>query len=51
MSNITRFDCVDAHTAGNPVRLVKGPRPNLVGENMMAKRMHFVKEFDWIEKG
>ena len=21
------FDCIDAHTQGNPVRLVKGPKP------------------------
>ena len=30
----TVFDCIDGYTAGNPVRLVKGPKPLLVGENM-----------------
>ena len=24
------FDCIDAHTQGNPVRLVKGPKPKPV---------------------
>ena len=28
------FDCVDAYTAGNPVRLVKGPSPELIGASM-----------------
>lgn len=51
MNAITRFDCIDAHTAGNPVRLVKGPRPNLIGKTMMEKRNHFLREFDWIRKG
>ena len=45
------FDCVDAYTAGNPVRLVKSPKPNLEGTSMGEKRMHFLKEFDWIRTG
>jgi len=45
------FFCVDAHTCGNPVRLVAGGGPNLVGENMSEKRQHFLREFDWIRKG
>ena len=28
------FDCIDAHTQGNPVRLVKGPKPELKGSSM-----------------
>lgn len=51
MTKSSRFECVDAHTAGNPVRLVKGPRPNLNGDNMMEKRLHFIREYDWIRKG
>ena len=51
MSKAPIFDCIDAHTAGNPVRLVKGPRPNLMGKNIMEKRLHFLREFDWIRKG
>ena len=47
----TVFDCIDGYTAGNPVRLVKGPKPLLVGENMGEKRIHFLKEFDWIRTG
>ena len=45
------FTCIDAHTCGNPVRLVKVGGPNLVGNNMSEKRQHFLREFDWIRKG
>ena len=45
------FDCVDAYTAGNPVRLVKSPTPELKGSNMGEKRIHFIKEYDWIRTG
>ena len=45
------FFCIDAHTCGNPVRLVAGGGPVLHGENMMEKRLHFLKEYDWIRKG
>ncbi|MDX6189462.1 4-hydroxyproline epimerase [Flavobacterium sp. Fl-318] len=45
------FFCVDAHTCGNPVRVVAGGGPNLVGQSMSEKRQHFLKEFDWIRKG
>lgn len=46
-----RFFCIDAHTCGNPVRLVAGGGPQLVGANMSEKRQHFLNEFDWIRKG
>ena len=45
------FFCVDAHTCGNPVRVVTGGGPNLMGANMSEKRQHFLKEYDWIRKG
>ena len=45
------FLCVDAHTCGNPVRVVAGGGPNLNGANMSEKRQHFLREFDWIRKG
>jgi 4-hydroxyproline epimerase len=45
------FFCIDAHTCGNPVRLVAGGGPVLKGENMSEKRQHFLKEYDWIRKG
>ena len=45
------FQCVDAHTCGNPVRLVVSGGPALEGENMSEKRQHFLKELDWIRKG
>ncbi len=45
------FECIDAHTCGNPVRLVKSGGPALTGNNMSEKRQHFLREYDWIRKG
>lgn len=45
------FICIDAHTCGNPVRLVKVGGPELTGSNMSEKRQHFLNEYDWIRKG
>lgn len=45
------FFCVDAHTCGNPVRLVAGGGPVLKGASMSEKRQHFLKEYDWIRTG
>lgn len=45
------FVCIDAHTCGNPVRVIKSGGPNLVGKTMNEKRLHFLKEFDWIRRG
>ena len=47
----TKFVCIDAHTCGNPVRVIKSGGPKLIGNNMSQKRQHFLKEFDWIRKG
>ena len=45
------FVCIDAHTCGNPVRVIVEGKPNLVGATMSEKRQHFLKEYDWIRKG
>ena len=45
------FSCIDAHTCGNPVRVVAGGGPLLLGNSMMERRLHFLKEYDWIRKG
>ncbi len=45
------FNCIDAHTCGNPVRLVKEGGPILEGKNMSEKRQHFLREYDWIRTG
>lgn len=49
--NKNTFVCIDAHTCGNPVRLIKEGGPKLVGKTMSEKRQHFLKDFDWIRKG
>ena len=45
------FECIDAHTCGNPVRVIKTGAPLLKGADMSEKRQHFLKEYDWIRKG
>ena len=48
---VKTFFCIDAHTCGNPVRLVAGGGPILEGANMSEKRQHFLREYDWIRRG
>ena len=46
------FFCIDAHTCGNPVRVVTGGSiPRLDGANMSEKRQHFLRAYDYIRKG
>jgi 4-hydroxyproline epimerase len=45
------FKCIDAHTCGNPVRVVQEGGPELKGATMSEKRQHFLQEFDWIRRG
>ncbi len=45
------FFCIDAHTCGNPVRLVTSGHPHLVGETMSEKRLDFIERYDWIRRG
>ena len=45
------YKCIDAHTCGNPVRVVTTGRPDLLGDSMSKKRQHFLKDYDWIRKG
>jgi 4-hydroxyproline epimerase len=44
----TIFHCIDAHTCGNPVRVVTSGAPPLAGKTMLDKREHFIREFDWM---
>ncbi len=45
------FFCIDAHTCGNPVRLVAGGAPLLKGRTMGEKRQYFQEHYDWIRRG
>ncbi|SFB49144.1 4-hydroxyproline epimerase [Algoriphagus aquimarinus] len=51
MSTRHTFSCIDAHTCGNPVRVVSGGVPFLKGENMLEKRQYFLDNLDWIRTG
>lgn len=44
------FFCIDAHTCGNPVRVVANAGIFLKGKNMSEKRQNFLDEHDWIRK-
>ena len=48
MAQKTTFHCIDAHTCGNPVRLVYSGGPELEGESMLDRQQHFMAEYDWI---
>ena len=45
------FSCIDAHTCGNPVRVVSGGVPFLEGKTMLEKRAYFLENYDWIRTG
>ena len=45
------FECIDAHTCGNPIRLVVSGGPKLDGRTIGDKRQHFMAEFDWVLRG
>jgi 4-hydroxyproline epimerase len=42
------FFCIDGHTCGNPVRLVAGGAPALVGSTMIERRAYFEQNLDWV---
>ena len=45
------FACIDAHTCGNPVRVVVKGGPQLEGNSMNERRLAFMREWDWIRTG
>ena len=45
------FECIDAHTCGNPIRLVVSGGPKLEGRTIGDKRQHFMQEYDWVLRG
>lgn len=44
------FSCIDAHTCGNPVRVVTSGAPFLTGKDMSEKRQDFILHHDWIRR-
>ena len=41
---------VDSHTMGEPLRLIVGGFPNLVGNSVPEKREYFIKHYDYLRK-
>ncbi|CAM2008173.1 4-hydroxyproline epimerase [Acanthopleuribacter pedis] len=44
----TTFSCIDAHTCGNPVRVVSGGAPFLEASTMSERRQEFMARYDWM---
>jgi 4-hydroxyproline epimerase len=44
------FECIDAHTCGNPVRVVTKGGPDLHGSTMSERRQDFLSSHDWIRR-
>jgi proline racemase len=44
------FFCIDAHTCGNPVRVVTAGAPLLPGLSMAERRQVFARDHDWIRR-
>ncbi len=44
------FFCIDAHTCGNPVRVVAGGGPLLPHAPMIERREIFLRDHDWIRR-
>lgn len=44
------FFCIDAHTCGNPVRVVAGGGPFLPNVPMIDKREIFIRDHDWVRR-
>lgn len=44
------FFCIDAHTCGNPVRVVVGGAPLLPAVPMAEKRQIFQRDHDWVRQ-
>lgn len=49
--SVHHFDCIDAHTCGNPVRVVREGGPQLSGSTMIERRQDFLQRWDWIRLG
>ena len=45
------FTCIDAHTCGNPVRVVSEGAPELKGATMLERRAYFLANYDWVRTG
>lgn len=46
-----RFDCIEGHTAGMPVRLIISGQPELQGATQSDRRLDFIARHDWIRSG
>lgn len=44
------FFCIDAHTCGNPVRVVTAGAPQLPALSMAERREVFVRDHDWVRR-
>ena len=50
MRSIRNIYAVDSHTMGEPLRLVVGGFPNLIGNSIPEKREYFIEHYDYLRK-
>lgn len=50
MRSIRNIYAVDSHTMGEPLRLIVGGFPNLIGNTIPEKREYFIEHYDYLRK-
>ncbi|AET92704.1 proline racemase [Burkholderia sp. YI23] len=45
-----RFECIEGHTGGMPVRMVIGGAPSVKRASMLEVREAFIAEYDWLRR-
>ncbi|MCA9949184.1 MAG: proline racemase family protein, partial [Anaerolineales bacterium] len=49
-TNWERITTIDAHTAGEPLRIITSGLPNLPGDTILAKRRYAQKHIDHLRR-
>ena len=50
MKSVRTIFAIDSHTMGEPLRLVVGGFPNLIGDSITEKRTYFQEHYDYLRK-
>lgn len=50
-NNWLKIQTIDMHTGGEPLRVITGGLPDLIGKNVLEKRRYFRDNFDYIRTG
>ena len=44
------FKCLDLHCGGEPARILYENAPQVPGDSMEEKRLHFMKDYDYLRE-